>query len=118
MNALLSAIPSPPNPELGIGPLQFRYYGLAIAFGVLAAISIARRRWEARGGTRRHHDHRHLGGARRTDRREALPRHHRLEPALLGRPLVARRLMIWKGGLGIPGGVLAGVAVGALCAAA
>ena len=32
---LVGAIPSPPENAIGIGPLQLRAYGLAIAFGVL-----------------------------------------------------------------------------------
>ena len=115
MNALLSAIPSPPNSELVVGPLQFRYYGLAIALGVLAAIAIARRRWEARGG----------------DPEDITTIAIWAVPAgLIGARLYhvitdwnrlysdgrwwPDALAIWKGGLGIPGGVLAGVAVGAL----
>jgi len=115
MNALLSAIPSPPNSELVIGPLQFRYYGLAIAIGVLAAVAIARRRWEARGG----------------DPEDVTTIAIWAVPAgLVGARLYhvitdwnrlysdgrwwPDALAIWKGGLGIPGGVLAGVAVGVL----
>ena len=62
--------------------------------------------------SRRRLRHRPLGRARRSDRRPALPRHHRLEPALLRRPLVADAFKVWNGGLGIPGGIAAGVGVG------
>lgn len=113
--SLLSAIPSPPNSDLVIGPLQFRYYGLCIALGVIAAVSIARRRWAARGG----------------DPEDITTMAIVAVPA----GLVGARLyhvitdfserysdgrwwpdafMIWNGGLGIPGGVLAGVAAGVL----
>ena len=47
---LLSSIPSPPSQQLELGPLNFRFYGLMIALGVLAAVAIARRRWAALGG--------------------------------------------------------------------
>ncbi len=113
MMQLLSSIPSPSSPDLGIGPLQFRFYGLAIAFGVLAAVSIARRRWEARGG----------------DPEDVTTLAIVAVPAgLIGARLYhvitdfsdkysdgrwwPDAFMIWKGGLGIPGGVLLGVAAG------
>ena len=45
---LVGAIPSPPENAIGIGPLQLRAYGLAIAAGVLVAVWVtamdARRR--------------------------------------------------------------------------
>jgi prolipoprotein diacylglyceryl transferase len=47
---VLNAIPSPASEALEIGPLSFRFYGLAIALGVLAAVWLTRRRWGAIGG--------------------------------------------------------------------
>ena len=47
---LVGAIPSPPSNAIGIGPLQLRAYGLAIAVGVLVAVWVAQRRWAARNG--------------------------------------------------------------------
>lgn len=44
---LVAAIPSPPDNAIGLGRLQLRAYGLAIAFGVVVAVDIARRRWAA-----------------------------------------------------------------------
>ncbi len=113
MITLLNAIPSPSNAELVLGPLHFRYYGLCIALGVLAAVSIGRRRFEARGG----------------DPEDITTIAIAAVPAgLIGARLYHvitdwNRLYsggrwwpdafaIWNGGLGIPGGVLAGVAVG------
>ncbi len=113
MTSLLSAIPSPPSNELVIGPLQFRYYGLCIALGVLAAVSIARRRWAARGGDPE--DITNLAiwavpaglvGARLY---HVITDWNRLYSEGRWWP---DAFAIWKGGLGIPGGVLAGVAVG------
>jgi prolipoprotein diacylglyceryl transferase len=108
--ALLASLPSPPDNSIGIGPLQFRAYGLAIAIGVLAAIDIARRRWAARGG----------------DPESIIDIAKWAVPAgVIGarlyhvatdwyrfddRPWAA--LFIWEGGLGIPGGLLGGVLVG------
>ena len=112
---LLASIPSPPFRDLTIGPLSFRMYGLMIALGVLAAVWIARRRYSSYGG----------------DPEDVTT------IALVAVPagLIGARLyhvitdfsdkysdgrwwpdafMIWKGGLGIPGGVLLGVIAGVL----
>jgi prolipoprotein diacylglyceryl transferase len=111
--ALLASIPSPSSNK--IGPL--RAYGLMIALGVLAAIEITSRRWKARRGdpndiwsiavwavpagligSRLYHvitDWKTYFGAG-------------------GKPIEA--LYIWQGGLGIPGGIILGTAVGAYVA--
>jgi prolipoprotein diacylglyceryl transferase len=47
---LLGFIPSPAKGILHIGPIPLHAYGLCLALGVLAAATIAERRWEARGG--------------------------------------------------------------------
>lgn len=112
--SLLASIPSPPDNTIGIGPIELRAYGLMIALGVLAAIEMARRRFVARG----------------------------LDPddlsaiALWAVPagLIGARLYhvatdwkrfqgdwwsafaVWKGGLGIPGGMALGVLVGVVVA--
>jgi len=111
---LLASIPSPPGNGISIGPLELRAYGLAIAFGVLAAVEIARRRWAAQGG-----DPDVIGelavwavpagfvGARLY---HVITDWHRFDDA----PLDV--LKVWEGGLGIPGGILAGVVVGVLVA--
>jgi prolipoprotein diacylglyceryl transferase len=103
---VLGSIPSPSSGRLG--PLNM--YGLMIALGVLAAIELARVRWRARGGN--------------PDDIYAI--------AIWGVPagLIGARLYhlatdwrayegrwgdavkIWEGGLGIPGGMALGVAVG------
>jgi prolipoprotein diacylglyceryl transferase len=102
-------IPSPPWEQLEIGPLQFRMYGLMIALGAVVAVAIARRRWEARGG-----DPEQITNLAIV----ALP------AGLIGARLYhvitdfgdkysggrwwPDAFAIWKGGLGIPGGVLLG----------
>jgi prolipoprotein diacylglyceryl transferase len=48
--SLLASIPSPSFSSWEIGPVTLRLYGLAIALGVVAAVVISSRRWEARGG--------------------------------------------------------------------
>ncbi len=103
-------IPSPSSNGFHLGPLFFHAYGLAYVFAVLAAVLIAGRRWEAQGGDR------------------ALVQ----EVALWGFPagVIGGRIYflitswneipphwwgpfaIWKGGLGIWGGIAAGTLVG------
>lgn len=110
---LVAAIPSPGSNR--IGPLHA--YGLMIALGVLAAIEITSRRWKDRDG-----DPNDIWAL-------ALP-------AVLGGLVGARlyhvitdwktyfgeggepieALYIWQGGLGIPGGIILGTAVGAYVA--
>ena len=115
MTALLvGAIPSPPENAIGIGPLQLRAYGLAIAVGVLVAVWVARRRWAARGGDRADISYlatwsviAGLVGARAY---HVLTDYHRFQ----GRWLHA--LAVWEGGLGIPGGLIAGVVTGVVLA--
>ena len=111
---LVAAIPSPPDNAIHLGPVQLRAYGLAIALGVVTAVAIAQRRWAARGG-----DPGDITGIA-------------LWAVLAG--LVGARAYhvvtdldrftgrwwhaaaIWEGGLGIPGGLAAGVVAGVLVA--
>lgn len=107
--AMLASIPSPSSNM--IGPL--RAYGLMIGLGVLAAIELASRRWRDRGG-----DPNDMW----TIAVWAVPAGligARLYHVITdwktyfgdgGRPIEA--LYLWKGGLGIPGGIALGVAVG------
>jgi prolipoprotein diacylglyceryl transferase len=111
---LVGAIPSPPSNAIGIGPLQLRAYGLAIAVGVLVAVWVAQRRWAARGGDPADISYlatwsvvAGLVGARAY---HVLTDYHRFQ----GRWLHA--LAVWEGGLGIPGGLLAGVVTGVVLA--
>jgi prolipoprotein diacylglyceryl transferase len=46
----LASIPSPDVNGFDIGPLRVNFYGVAIALGVIAAIWLATRRFEQRGG--------------------------------------------------------------------
>src|SRR4029450_6984880 len=46
----LAFIPPPPRDGVHLGPLFFHFYGLAIAIGIVLAVTLARRRWAARGG--------------------------------------------------------------------
>lgn len=110
MRGLFGALPSPATSEIVIGPLHLRAYGLAIALGVLAAVALARKRWAALD-----HDPDEISGMALW----AVP------AGLVGARLYhvitdyqryegrwAEAVQIWNGGLGIPGGILAGTLVG------
>ena len=113
LRAYLTYIPSPPANGISIGPFRLHVYGVMIALGVVAAVWLAQRRWEAIGG--------------KPGTMAAL--------AVWGVPggLIGARLYslatswqvdtqghwyqafeIWKGGLGIWGGVAGGIALGAV----
>lgn len=110
----VASIPSPSDGTIGVGPAQLRAYGVMIALGVVAGVWLARRRaadrsvdpdiistaatWGVPAG---------LVGARAY---HVLTDYQRYT----GRWLDA--LKIWEGGLGIPGGLVVGVAVGAYAA--
>lgn len=108
--ALIASIPSPSFSDLEIGPLTLRMYGLAIALGVIAAVVISSRRWEARGG---HPDD--IG----TIAIWAVPAgvvgarlYHVITDWKTYRDDWGGALDITSGGLGIPGGIALGVLVG------
>jgi prolipoprotein diacylglyceryl transferase len=110
----LASIPSPGGNALHLGPLQLRAYGLAIAVGAFVAVTIARRRWVAQGGTAED-----IGAGAVW----AVPAGlvgARLYHVLTDWPRFEERWLnvfaVWQGGLGIPGGLVAGVCVGAWAA--
>ena len=110
--ALPASIPSPSGSGISIGPLNLRMYGLMIALGVIAAVWLCGRLFEEKGigtkddagsiamwgviagviGSRLYHVA--TDWDRFSDDLGAIPR-------------------IWEGGLGIPGGIAAGVLAGA-----
>jgi prolipoprotein diacylglyceryl transferase len=111
---ILASIPSPSDNSIKIGGLELRAYGLAIALGVIAAVWISRRRWAARGGDpddiSRIALWAVLAGLIGARLYHVITDHDRFE----GRWLHA--FAVWEGGLGIPGGLIAGVGVGAYVA--
>jgi prolipoprotein diacylglyceryl transferase len=52
IDVLPGFLPSPPSNGFYIGPLFVHAYGLCYVVGVIAAVTIAVRRWEAQGGSR------------------------------------------------------------------
>ena len=110
--ALVASIPAPDVRDITLGPLEIRLYALCLLAGIAAAVWISMRRWRAVGGD------------------PDLVLEVALWSVLAG--LVGGRLYhditswdevgdewygpiaIWQGGLGIWGGVLFGVATGAL----
>ncbi len=106
----LSFIPSPESNGFHVGPFFVHAYGLAYVFAVLAAITLTVRRWEAQGGERQLVSDVALwafpagviGGRLyflATSWNEVPP--HWWGP-----------FAIWKGGLGIWGGIALGTVVG------
>jgi prolipoprotein diacylglyceryltransferase len=111
-SAMLASIPSPASNGIQLGPLEVRVYGLMYLLGLFAAIAITARRWERQGGSR-----------------ELVH-----EVALWAFPagLIGGRLYflatswnevpdhwwgplaVWRGGLGIWGGIALGTAAGLL----
>jgi len=109
--SLLASIPSPSDGVLHLGPLPIHAYGLMIALGVVAAVSLCGRRMEAAGvGTR--DDMSSIAmwavGAGVIGARIYFIITDKTDPW----KTPSRWLKIWEGGLGIPGGLLAGVLVG------
>jgi len=106
---MLASLPSPSQSVIELGPLTIRAYGLMIALGVVAAVMVSQRRWASRGG-----DPEDIA----TIAMWAVP------AGLIGSRIYhvltdwrfdegwAEPFKIWEGGLGIPGGIAAGVLVG------
>lgn len=108
--AFLASIPSPSRNGLHLGPLVFRAYGLCIAVGVLAGVAVTQRRWARKGG-----DPADIAAIATGS----------VIAGLVGARLYHvitdwRRfeghwfdvVKVWEGGLGIPGGLVLGVATG------
>ena len=108
--AIFASIPSPGDNAFHVGPLQVRAYGVVIAVGVVVAVGFARRRWAARGGDPDDITALDLwavpAGLVGVRVYHVITDWQRFE----GRWLHA--FAMWEGGLGIPGGLVAGVCAG------
>jgi prolipoprotein diacylglyceryl transferase len=108
--SLVASIPSPSSNSISIGPIDLRAYGILIALGVLAGVWLASRRLAEDGLDP-----------------EIVPNVAlwALPAAIIGARLyfvltnwgrfsddLASAFRLWEGGLGIPGGVALGMAVG------
>jgi len=101
----LASIPSPDVNGFDIGPLRVNFYGVAIALGVIAAIWLATRRFEQRGGD-----------PRTIERASIIAVISGIIGARIGyvithpqaRRSVVDALRIWDGGLAFFGGLLVG----------
>lgn len=103
---MFASIPSPSTSLIELGPLTLRAYGLMIALGVVAGVWLGQKRWEDRGGN---------------PDDVASVAMWAVPAGLIGARLYhvitdwrfdegwLVPFKVWEGGLGIPGGVAAGV---------
>lgn len=109
---VLASIPSPSSGTLSIGPLNLRAYGLLIALGVIAGVWLLGKQLEKSGlGTRDDASSIAvwgvLAGVIGSRAYHVITDWSKFDDNLGAIP------KIWEGGLGIPGGLLAGILVGA-----
>ena len=112
---LLGVIPSPSSGSIHLGPLRLNAYGLMIAIGVIVAVRTAGRRAENKGvGTTEDISSIAMwavpAGVIGGRAYHVLTDYERFQGQWFD------AIKIWQGGLGIWGGVTAGVAVGWWCA--
>jgi phosphatidylglycerol---prolipoprotein diacylglyceryl transferase len=109
-HGLLAFIPPPPTNGIKVGPLFFHFYGICIAIGILAAVSLARRRWAAAGGDPADLERPLFWGivAGFVGGRLAYVSTHLA--SFDGRPWAV--VAIWEGGLALYGGLTLGILVG------
>jgi prolipoprotein diacylglyceryl transferase len=107
---VLAAIPSPSSKALELGGLSLRFYGMAIALGVFAAIWLADKRHVARGGSPE--DFGYIGIRAAIGGLVGARLYHVITDWRSFEGRWGDAVKIWEGGLGIPGGLLAGTAVG------
>lgn len=106
----LASIPSPGDNSLQLGPLELRAYGVAIAVGIVTAVVIAQRRWAQRGG-----DPGDISALATWSVIAGLlgaRLYHVITDFDRFRGRWWHVVAVWEGGLGIPGGLLAGVLTG------
>jgi prolipoprotein diacylglyceryl transferase len=107
MVALLASIPSPSSGALTIGPLSIHAYGLMIALGVITAVWLLGRRLEASGeGTREDASSIAVWAVIAGVIGSRL--YHVVTDWDNFKHDLGRIPQLWRGGLGIPGGILFG----------
>lgn len=114
LGSVLASIPSPSSGSIHLGPLELRAYGLMIGLGVVAAVWVGQRRWTARGG-----DPDDISALAMWAVPAGLVGSRIYHVATDWKRFTGRWgdvFFIWEGGLGIPGGLAAGVLVGVLVA--
>jgi prolipoprotein diacylglyceryl transferase len=110
-SALLTYIPSPPSNGVSLGPIQLHVYGLLIACGVAAAVWLGQRRWSSIGGgpgTMAALAVWGVPGGLIGARVYSLATSWNIDTG--GR--ILNSFAIWRGGLGIWGGIVGGVLTG------
>lgn len=114
MIAALASIPSPSRNVVEIGPLTIRMYGIMLVLGILVAFVLARRRWTARGGdpdlVYRCSMWGVLWGIVGARAYHVITSWNEVPDQWWG------VFAVWKGGLGVWGGIAAGVLAGAVVA--
>jgi prolipoprotein diacylglyceryl transferase len=109
--AVVASIPSPSSGALTIGPLSIHAYGLMIALGVIAGVWLLGRRLEASGaGTREDASSMAVWAVVAGVIGSRL--YHVVTDWQLFKHDLGRIPQIWRGGLGIPGGILFGTLAG------
>jgi prolipoprotein diacylglyceryl transferase len=113
--AVIATIPSPSSGVWHLGPLPLRMYGLMLLLGIAACVWLTRRRWKAVGGDPDLVYEVALWGVLAGIVGARL--YHDLTSWSADQTITEHwwgPLAVWKGGLGIWGGILFGVAAGAL----
>lgn len=114
VTAPLASIPSPPDNIVEVGPLTIHLYGIMLALGIFAAVLVGGRRWVARGGewdlVYRCALWGVLWGVVGARAYHVVTSWQEVPEEWWG------VFAVWKGGLGIWGGIAAGITAGAVVA--
>jgi prolipoprotein diacylglyceryl transferase len=108
--SLIASIPAPPSGVLEIGPISLHAYGLCIALGVVAAVWLSSKRWVRAGGTSDDITAVATWGVPAGVVGARL--YHVITDYELYTDNPWEALEVWDGGLGIWGGIAAGVLAG------
>jgi prolipoprotein diacylglyceryl transferase len=113
VSLLLASIPSPSDGSIDVGPLQLHAYGVMLLLGILAAVWLTGRRWTQRGGDWDLVFRVAMWGVAGGIVGARL--YHVLTSwSEVPDPKWQGVFEIWKGGLGVWGGIAGGVLAGAI----